>query len=77
MRTTPQALYHIFTLSNPRERKPTMGDIEAKTTGIDTDTHPVKKRVRTLGTVRLRHHETNEVILVPTPSDDPNDPLNW
>ncbi|KUI54074.1 hypothetical protein VP1G_01427 [Cytospora mali] len=34
-------------------------------------------RHRTLGNVRLRHHETNEVILVPTPSDDPNDPLNW
>lgn len=35
------------------------------------------KRVRTLGTVQLRHHETNEVILIPTPSNDPNDPLNW
>ncbi|KAK3337295.1 major facilitator superfamily domain-containing protein [Cercophora scortea] len=34
-------------------------------------------RVRTLGNVRLRHHETNEVILIPTPSADPNDPLNW
>lgn len=31
----------------------------------------------TLGNVRLRHHETNEIILVPTPSGDPNDPLNW
>jgi hypothetical protein len=34
-------------------------------------------RVRTLGTVRLRHHATNEIILIPTPSNDPNDPLNW
>lgn len=34
-------------------------------------------RQRTLGNVRLRHHETNEIILVPTPSNDPNDPLNW
>ncbi|KAH6648286.1 hypothetical protein BKA67DRAFT_574276 [Truncatella angustata] len=34
-------------------------------------------RLRTLGTVRLRHHETNEIILIPTPSNDPNDPLNW
>lgn len=33
--------------------------------------------MRTLGTVRLRNHETNELILVPTPSNDPNDPLNW
>lgn len=31
----------------------------------------------TLGTVRLRHATTNEIILVPKPSDDPNDPLNW
>lgn len=34
-------------------------------------------RQNTLGSVRLRHHETNEIILVPTPSNDPNDPLNW
>lgn len=34
-------------------------------------------RENTLGNVRLRHHETNEIILVPTPSNDPNDPLNW
>ncbi|KAG6363308.1 hypothetical protein INS49_008405 [Diaporthe citri] len=34
-------------------------------------------RQRTLGNVRLRHHETNETILIPTPSNDPNDPLNW
>ncbi|KAJ2907049.1 MFS general substrate transporter [Zalerion maritima] len=36
-----------------------------------------QKRNRTLGNVRLRHHETNEIILIPTPSNDPNDPLNW
>ncbi|KAI6374364.1 hypothetical protein MCOR25_003153 [Pyricularia grisea] len=30
-----------------------------------------------LGTVRLRNDHTGEIILVPTPSDDPNDPLNW
>jgi hypothetical protein len=34
-------------------------------------------RKRTLGNVRLRHHQTNEIILIPTPSKDPNDPLNW
>ncbi|KAG8165283.1 hypothetical protein KVR01_005558 [Diaporthe batatas] len=34
-------------------------------------------RQRTLGNVRLRHHETNEIILIPKPSNDPNDPLNW
>jgi len=36
-----------------------------------------RTRVRTLGNVRLRHHDTNEIILVPTPSSDPQDPLNW
>ncbi|KAK4168551.1 major facilitator superfamily domain-containing protein [Cladorrhinum sp. PSN259] len=36
-----------------------------------------KTRKRTLGNVRLRHQETNEIILIPTPSSDPNDPLNW
>ncbi|KAK0731675.1 major facilitator superfamily domain-containing protein [Lasiosphaeris hirsuta] len=32
---------------------------------------------RTLGNVRLRHLDTNKIILIPTPSSDPNDPLNW
>ncbi|EON97942.1 putative mfs transporter protein [Phaeoacremonium minimum UCRPA7] len=36
-----------------------------------------RTRKRTLGNVRLRHKETNEIILIPTPSKDPNDPLNW
>ena len=35
------------------------------------------KRVQTLGTVQHRHEHTNEIILIPTPSNDPNDPLNW
>lgn len=30
----------------------------------------------TLGNVRLRD-EANNIILVPTPSNDPVDPLNW
>jgi hypothetical protein len=34
-------------------------------------------QTNTLGTVRLRHVETKEIILIPTPSKDPNDPLNW
>jgi hypothetical protein len=41
-----------------------------------TDSH-VGKRVATLGQVRHRDAATNEIILVPTPSSDPNDPLNW
>jgi hypothetical protein len=36
-----------------------------------------KLSTRSLGTVQLRHEVTNEVILVPTPSNNPNDPLNW
>ncbi|OLN88494.1 putative MFS-type transporter C1271.10c-like protein 5 [Colletotrichum chlorophyti] len=33
--------------------------------------------MRTLGNVRLRDEVTNEIILTPKPSADPNDPLNW
>lgn len=33
--------------------------------------------VKRLGHLRLRHAETNEIILVPAPSSDPKDPLNW
>lgn len=34
-------------------------------------------KVKALGHLRLRDEDTNEVILVPTPSYDPKDPLNW
>lgn len=34
-------------------------------------------RKQTLGTIHLRNNDTGDVILVPTPSNDPNDPLNW
>ncbi|KIW99951.1 uncharacterized protein Z518_10879 [Rhinocladiella mackenziei CBS 650.93] len=34
------------------------------------------QRVQTLGSVRLQKQGTNQIILIPTPSDDPNDPLN-
>ncbi|KAJ5641161.1 hypothetical protein N7528_000786 [Penicillium herquei] len=34
-------------------------------------------QTKTLGHLRLRDSETNEVILVPTPSSDSKDPLNW
>lgn len=43
---------------------------------VDSYEKPVK-RVVTLGTIRHRHEHTKEIILVPTPSTDPNDPLNW
>ena len=32
-------------------------------------------RVQSLGSVRLRSERTGEIILVPTPTKDPNDPL--
>ncbi|KFY74088.1 hypothetical protein V499_05870 [Pseudogymnoascus sp. VKM F-103] len=34
-------------------------------------------KIQTLGSVRQRDEHTNEIILIPTPSRDPNDPLNW
>ncbi|KYK58287.1 MFS transporter [Drechmeria coniospora] len=36
-----------------------------------------KRPRRTLGNVRLMHHDTQVIILVPTPTSDANDPLNW
>ncbi|KAL2844854.1 MFS transporter [Aspergillus pseudodeflectus] len=35
------------------------------------------EHVNTLGSIQLRHPVTNDIILIPTPSNDPNDPLNW
>lgn len=35
-----------------------------------------RRPVNTLGHVRL-HDETGTRLLVPQPSSDPNDPLNW
>lgn len=33
------------------------------------------KRIQSLGSVRLRNENTGEIVLVPTPTKDPNDPL--
>jgi len=41
------------------------------------DKDALRHHVGTLGHLRLRHAETNEIILVPQPSNDPGDPLNW
>ncbi|KAH6684663.1 major facilitator superfamily domain-containing protein [Halenospora varia] len=35
------------------------------------------KKMHNLGSLRLRHLDSNQIILVPTPTADPNDPLNW
>jgi len=57
-------------------------DLEpTKTVQIDVDAteqkHHIMKRIHTLGSVRHRHEHTGQIILIPTPSKDPNDPLNW
>lgn len=33
--------------------------------------------IESLGSLRLRHEVTNEILLIPAPTNDPNDPLNW
>lgn len=55
-------------------------DLEpTKTVQIDATEQKlnITKRIHTLGSVRHRHEHTGEIILIPTPSKDPNDPLNW
>lgn len=32
---------------------------------------------KTLGSLQLRDKTTQKILLIPTPSGDPNDPLNW
>ncbi|KAF4969205.1 hypothetical protein FZEAL_10271 [Fusarium zealandicum] len=47
--------------------------IRMETTGTaSSDGHK-----NTLGGLRLRNKNTNEIILIPTPTNDPNDPLSW
>ncbi|KAH8794340.1 major facilitator superfamily domain-containing protein [Hyaloscypha sp. PMI_1271] len=55
-------------------------DLEpTKTVQIDATEQKlnITKRIHTLGSVRHRHEHTGQIILIPTPSKDPNDPLNW
>lgn len=49
----------------------------ATATTTATEGPPPGTGVSTLGHVRLRDEATNEIILIPSPSDDPKDPLNW
>lgn len=44
---------------------------------VERHIHKPVGDIETLGHLRLRDAQTNEIILVPTPSADPNDPLNW
>ena len=46
-------------------------------TTLVRDEHHDLDHTNTLGSLQLRNVETNEIILIPTPSSDPNDPLNW
>ena len=43
--------------------------------GTQTEFGKEAARVQSLGSVRLRSESTGEVLLVPTPTKDPNDPL--
>jgi hypothetical protein len=45
------------------------------TTTIDRDPKDAKK-MHNLGSLRLRHVDSNQIILVPTPTADPNGPLS-
>ncbi|KAK6713295.1 hypothetical protein SNK04_004257 [Fusarium graminearum] len=58
--------------TNSEEEKKPAGRVEsAIVTGTSVKYH------NKFGALRLRHPETNQIILIPTPTDDPNDPLNW
>jgi len=61
-----------------------MSDIEIESHGSTVDNDSCAdsidlkaRHTNTLGSVQLRNPITNDIILVPTPSKDPNDPLNW
>lgn len=45
--------------------------------GTDHTGRNERKTTRNLGSLRLRDENNNELILVPTPSRHPDDPLNW
>lgn len=53
------------------ELKPMTSLVEVKSSSDD------EPALNTLGHVRLRDKDTHAIILIPTPSDDPKDPLNW
>ncbi|EFX04904.1 cycloheximide resistance protein [Grosmannia clavigera kw1407] len=60
-----------------------MPDDKISTQAIETAHDNVSNKAKhhpnlhTLGRIRLRHEHTNEIILTPAPSADPNDPLRW
>ncbi|RSL52883.1 hypothetical protein CEP53_007951 [Fusarium sp. AF-6] len=52
-------------------------DDRAVALDASVDTSARATRRHALGNVRIRNQETNALIFIPTPSSDPNDPLNW
>ncbi|KAI8671278.1 MFS domain-containing protein [Fusarium keratoplasticum] len=52
-------------------------DDRAVALDASVDTGARATRRHALGNVRIRNQETNALIFIPTPSSDPNDPLNW
>ena len=44
---------------------------------VEEDSSDSHFHLHNLGHVRLRNEHTNEIILIPAPSLDPNDPLRW
>jgi hypothetical protein len=60
----------------PLHEEPNMKDIDRENqVQKDPDFSGQAARVQSLGSVRLRNATTGEVVLVPTPTKDPNDPL--
>ncbi len=53
---------------------PASGLAPVKTATVNKEN---ESNIETLGHLRLRDAVTNDIILVPTPSSDPYDPLNW
>lgn len=49
--------------------------VVAPDASVDTGARATRRHA--LGNVRIRNQETNALIFIPTPSSDPNDPLNW
>ncbi|TRX97646.1 hypothetical protein FHL15_001401 [Xylaria flabelliformis] len=51
--------------------------MSSPSTDADRPGTQIGEKKTALGDVRLRDSQTDEVILIPRPSDDPNDPLRW
>ncbi|RDW88533.1 MFS general substrate transporter-23 [Coleophoma cylindrospora] len=64
-------------LHNVSHSWPSLEPVKTAATYEQIDGRHVVKRVVTLGSIQHRNQHTGEIILIPTPSNDPNDPLNW